>query len=294
MSNNKRKTMLVKGKILLAALLTGAAAANAAPLTEIPEDVVDGGEQQQVASSPRGLQYRYGVQPHYADAEPYQEAKKYVAPQPTPKPSSYTYAPATTMEIGNYRKFRVWEDDVGQYVMRKQNGVAKKVYTNTAGWNAAGASSRVRTGWRGSGTTTRARTGNGRKWNGGSRRRKWNGGDGAAAEGRTKKDDWSPPTPNPTKKDASSPPTPNPTPWKPDGWVAGTPSRNTPPTYAGGYNSDYRKTYKPDSSEPTEMPNWDNDGHGRDYGTCVGVSEMMVCLCLMSTNYILTHDMYSH
>lgn len=272
--------MLVKGKILIAALLAGAA--NAASIKEIREDVVD---VEQVGS--RGLQSRYGVQPNYPGAQTYNEAKKNVAPQPTPKPSSYTPpTPDNGTVTTGFRGVVYTDEDGRKYVIRKRNGVENKVYTDSPGWNGGGRQYRQRTGY---GGAVRQRTGNGaNRWGNGTRRR-WNGGawnGGGARPGRKKTDAWSPPTPakddawsppTPAKEDAWSPPTPNPTPWKPDGWNAAYP---TTPTYHGLYNPSYKKTPEPTAPEPTMVPTWDNDGHG---GHCVEVSKKMVCLFLMKS-----------
>jgi len=251
--------MLVKGKILLAALLAGAA--SAASIKEIPEVDVE-----QLGS--RDLQSRYGVQPNYPGAQPYNDAKKYT-PQPTPKPSSYT--PPTPAYSSGGRT--VYTDESGrQYVLRKRNGVETKVYTDTPGWNEGGRTNRrppsftppSRTFYTDeSGRQYVLRKRNGVEFKVYTDTPGWNdGGRGGARPERQKTDAWSSPTP---PKDAWSPPTP-----KPDGWNAGYP---TIPTYQGYYNPAYSKTHR-----PTMVPTWDSDGHGRDYGKCVEPFKSACCI----------------
>jgi len=244
--------MLVRGTILLAALLT--VAANAAPINEIQEDVVDGSEQ---LNNSRGLQSRYGSQPNYPGAIRYNEAKKYTTPDPTPNPSSYT-APTDTGTTSTYRGTVYTDDDGREYVIRKRNGVENKVYTDTPGWNGGGRQYRqqARTG-NGNGATrprygngNRPRNGNRPKWGAAGRPARPGGRNWSAPTTPAKKDDWSPPAPD---KEEWSPPTPNPTPWRP-----GYPNI---PTYQGNYNPSYRKTADPTVPEPTMVPTWGDDGH---------------------------------
>ena len=263
--------MLLKGKILLAALLTGAAATNPAPIKEIPEDVIDGVEQQ--VKDSRGLQSRYG-----GSSGGYQ---KYTTPNPTPKPSTYT-APSGTSTGGGTRQ--VYTDDDGRtYVIRKRNGVENKVYTDTPGWNAGGRQYRQRTGTGG----TRVRVsgnrrpgGNGNRARNGNRKKRPGARPGGARPGRQ----WSPPTPAKEKWEATpkptqwSPPTPNPTKWSPPtpkpthyGWRPGMPEI---PSYQGNYNPGYKQTSEPTTPEPTMVPTWDS-GHGK----CVEVSKLVLTSC---------------
>jgi len=267
--------MLVRGTILLAALLT--VAANAAPIKEIQEDVIDGSEQ---LKNSRGLQSRYGSQPNYPGAIRYNEAKKYTTPGPTPNPTSYT-APTDSGTSSTYRGTVYTDDDGRTYVIRKRNGVENKVYTDTPGWNGGGSQYRqqARTG-NGNGATrprwgngNRPRNGNRQKWGAAGRPARPGGRNWSAPTTPAKKEDWSPPAPD---KEEWSPPTPNPTPWRPDGWrPAGYPNI---PTYQGNYNPSYRKTADPTAPEPTQVPTWGDDGHN---GQCDEVSKKMVCLFLM-------------
>eukprot|EP00577_Skeletonema_sp_RCC1716_P004754 CAMPEP_0113423166 /NCGR_PEP_ID=MMETSP0013_2-20120614/28867_1 /TAXON_ID=2843 ORGANISM="Skeletonema costatum, Strain 1716" /NCGR_SAMPLE_ID=MMETSP0013_2 /ASSEMBLY_ACC=CAM_ASM_000158 /LENGTH=1165 /DNA_ID=CAMNT_0000310995 /DNA_START=136 /DNA_END=3633 /DNA_ORIENTATION=+ /assembly_acc=CAM_ASM_000158 len=252
--------MLVRGTILLAALLT--VAANAAPIKEIQEDVVDGSEQ---LNNSRGLQSRYGSQPNYSGANRYNEAKKYTTPGPTPNPSSYT-APTDTGGTSSTYRGTVYTDDDGRtYVIRKRNGVENKVYTDTPGWNGGGRQYRqqARTGTGNGNGATRPRWGNGNrprngnrpKWGAAGRPARPGGRNWSAPTTPAKKDDWSPPA---ADKEEWSPPTPNPTPWRPDGWRPGYPNI---PTYQGNYNPSYMKTADPTVPEPTQVPTWGDDGH---------------------------------
>jgi len=264
--------MLVRGSILLAALLTGAGAAatNATPIKEIPEDVIDGVEQQ--VNDSRGLQSRYGE----SSGGGYQT---YTTPDPTPKPSTYT-APSST---GTGSTRQVYTDEDGRtYVIRKRNGVENKVYTDTPGWNTGGRQYRQRTGTGG----TRVRTGNRRPANGsrvrnGNRKKRPGARPGGARPGRQwspptpAAEKWSPPTPNPTNK--WSPPTPPPTKWSPptppptpNGWRPGYPNI---PSYQGNYNPSYKKTADPTAPQPTEVPTWDS-GHGK----CVEPFKSACCI----------------
>ena len=281
--------MLVRGNILLAILLAGAVIA--APVKEIQVDVLDGDEQKS-----RGLQSRYGVQPHYPGARQYKEAKQYVTDEPSQKPTVYV-APTQTQTSTGYRGTIYTDEDGRTYVIRKRNGVENKVYTDTPGWNQGGRQYRQRQRNGGNrvrnGNGARVRNGNrARVRNGNGNRRRWGG--GAARPARKKKnnnwspptpvkdndwspptpqvDEWSPPTPQP-QVDEWSPPTPNPTPkptaWRPDGW-------RPIPTYQGDYNPSYRMTDEPTELEPTEVPTWDNDGYSG--GTCAEVSKTMSVL----------------
>lgn len=260
-----RRTMLLRGSILLAALLTvasgGGFAANAVPIKEITEDVIDGGDEQQLNS--RELQSRYGVQPNYPAANRYNEAKKNT-PDPTPKPSSYSAPSSGTGRRGNLTVYT--DDDGRKYVFRFRNGVKNKVYMDTPGWNAGGR--RQRTGVRPSGNNngSRVRTGNSnRRW-----RRP-----GGTMPRRKRPDDWSAPTP-------SKKPTPTPTKWTSGG--SGWRPKPEIPSYSGGYDNSYHDP----TLGPTMVPTWDNDG----FGNCVEVSKKVVCLFLLfrihTNKYILT------
>ncbi|KAL7493067.1 hypothetical protein ACHAWT_004007, partial [Skeletonema menzelii] len=245
-----RRTMLLRGSILLAALLTvasgGGFAANAVPIKEITEDVIDGGDEQQLNS--RELQSRYGVQPNYPAANRYNEAKKNT-PDPTPKPSSYSAPSSGTGRRGNLTVYT--DDDGRKYVYRFRNGVKNKVYMDTPGWNAGGR--RQRTGVRPSGNNngSRVRTGNSnRRW-----RRP-----GGTMPRRKRPDDWSAPTP-------SKKPTPTPTKWTSGG--SGWRPKPEIPSYSGGYDNSYHDP----TLGPTMVPTWDNDG----FGNCVEPFKSTCC-----------------
>ena len=260
-ANNINRTMLVRGSILLAALLTvassgvGVAANNAAPIKEIAEDVIDGHDEQ--VNSSRGLQSRYGSQPNYPNAPRYNDARKNTS-NPTPKPSPYS-APSDNKRQG----LRVYTDkDGSEYVIRYRNGVANKVYKDSPGWDAAG--SRLRR--QRTGTRTRAGGNAGQRMRNRAGNRNGNQKNGSRV--RRKKPDWSAPAPaNDDWSATTSKPTPKPS----NKWTSGSsgwrPKPDTP-TYGGDYN----RRYHDPTLSPTITPTWDNDGY------CVEVSNQVVCL----------------
>ena len=290
--------MLLKGKILLAALASAAAGG----IDEIPEGKVaaagnNGGEQREL----------YGPQPGYPGAQkyiPYHVTngkyysstglynEKYIDKKEEEDYSSesvdYSADPDDDYSedtddydesSGDYvedsttgYKAKQYTDDKGTYVYRKRNGQQFKVYVGEDGWNTRGRN------YNRTGARKRVNGGRRKRTAGNRPRNKWRNG------GRKKPADWSPPAPSPASWSADSTPsaswstasgdssstgstwsTPKPTAWKPPGWANG----NNVQTYSGNYDFAYRNkpTYggKPTyyTSEPTMVPTWSNIELGR-------------------------------
>lgn len=299
--------MLLKGKILLAALASAAAGG----LDEIPEGKVaadgdKGGEQRELYGPSPGYPGATKYVPYHVQNGKYYSSnglynEKYIDKKEDDYSSEsadysedsedYSEDPDDYEESsGDYvedestgYKGKVYTDEAGKrYVIRRRNGQENKVYIGDNGWNARGRNY-ARTG-------ARKRVSGGRKWTaGGTRpRNSWRNG------GR-KPADWSPPAPSPASWSADSTPsaswstasgdswstgstwsTPKPTAWKPPGWANG----NNVQTYTGNYDFTYRNN-KPSysgkptyyTSEPTMVPTWSDVELGRK---CADVSIMMM------------------
>lgn len=272
--------MLLKGKILLAALLTGGTASAAAGgLDEIPEGKVaadgdKGGERELYGPSPgypgatkyvpyhvqngkyyssNGLyndkyidkkndDYSSDSGDYSADPEEYssEDPDDYEEDATDYEESSGDYVE----DVSTGYKGKVYTDDLGkQYVIRKRNGVENKVYIGENGWNNRGRKYR-------DGSRKRVNGGR-RKWTaGGTRpRNRWRNG------GRKKPANWSPPAPSPASWSADSTPSASWSATSGDSWSTGStwstpkPTAWKPPGWANGnnvqtYSGNYDFTYR--------------------------------------------------
>lgn len=275
--------MLLKGKILLAALASAAAGG----LDEIPEGKVaadgdKGGEQRELYGPSPGypgaqkyIPYHvsngkyYSSNGHYdakyidkkeddyssesgdysADSEDYSEDQDaYSSEDPDDYEESsgdYDEDKADYVEDATTGyKGQVYTDENGKkYVYRKRNGVANKVYVGDNGWSDRGRNY-ARTGAR------KRVNGGRRKWTAGSRpRNRWRNG------GRKKPADWSPPAPSPASWSADSTPSASWSATSGDSWSTGStwstpkPTAWKPPGWANGnnvqtYTGNYDFTYR--------------------------------------------------
>jgi hypothetical protein len=239
--------MLMKGKLLLsaAAILTHAAAA---AIEEIPES-----KEVSSADAAGGERELYGPESRYNGARTYDEAQKYTSAR-----VRTVYKDSNGAEyIFRYKsgqRHKVWisgHDDTdtkptskpssytATYTTDEHTGTYKgKVYTDEAGNYVY----RFRDGVRNKVYVNEP------GWDGGGRGYRERTGE----KTRPKNDSWSPPTPT----------------WSPTKWKPGIP-------YAGNYNFNYKQ---PSSPEPTMVPTWEHDGHGRAYGNCVEVSFIVICV----------------